>query len=329
MIKKIIPVTILTWFLGAGKTSVLNHILKNKQGYKIAIVENEFWEEGIDGELIESSVEELIEIQNGCMCCTVRWDFIEGVRKLLDSWKDFDYLIIEASGMSEPLPIAQTFLFEDFGGRCKLDSIICLVDAQNFKHNLVQSLATTFEQIEHSNFVILNKTEGVPSEEIETIKKTIKQLNKYATIVETNFGVVDPKYILDTTSFEMTAEIEEKLQQEHKHDHHHDHDEHHDHHGGITEYLFKTEEKCFNIENMRHFLWDLSDDIFRIKGFIHFADDTEKRYILQKAGSCFTMSEDTNWDRKDTVSRIVFIGKNLEKSELQDTLLKDVFFKQI
>lgn len=316
--KKIIPVTILTWFLGSGKTSVLNHILKNKQWYKIAVIENEFGEEWIDGELIESSIEELIEIQNGCMCCTVRWDFISGVRKLLDSWKHFDHLIIEASGMSEPLPIAQTFLFEDFDWRCKLDSIVCLVDAQNFRHNLVQSLTTTFEQIEHSNFVILNKVDEVSGEEIDAIKKTIKELNKYCVIVETNFGIVDPKYVLDTTSFEMTAEIEHKL----NHEHHH----HHDHDNSITEYLFKTQETCYNIENMRRFLWDLSDDVFRIKGFIHFTEDTEKRYILQKAGSCFTMVEDLHWDKKDTSSRIIFIWKNLNKTGLQDTLLKDVFF---
>jgi G3E family GTPase len=158
--------------------------------------------------------------------------------------------------MSEPLPVAQTFLFEDFDGRCKLDSIVCLVDAQNFRHNLVQSLTTTFEQIEHSNFVILNKVDEVSTEEINTIKKTIKELNKYCVIVETNHGIVDPKYVLDTTSFEMTQEIEHKLHQghHHDHDHNHDHGHHHDHHGGITEYLFKTQETCYNIENMRRFL---------------------------------------------------------------------------
>jgi G3E family GTPase len=218
--------------------------LRNTQGYKIAVIENEFGEEGVDGELVESSVEEIIEIQNGCMCCTVRGDFIAGVQKLLDSGKDFDYLIIEASGMSEPLPIAQTFLIEDFGGRCKLDSIVCLVDATNFRHNLVQSLQTTFEQIEFANFVILNKVEGVSAEEIEAIKKTIKELNQYCVIVETNFGVVDMRYILDTTSFEMTTEIEQELSESHKHEHDH----------SISNYLFKTTQKCYSLENMKHFL---------------------------------------------------------------------------
>ncbi len=314
--QKIIPVTILTWFLGSGKTTLLNHILKNKQGYKIAVIENEFGAESIDGDLLENSVEELIEIQNGCMCCVVRGDLIAGVKKLLDSGKDFDYLIIEASGMSEPLPIAQTFLIEDFGGRVKLDSIVCLVDAGNFRHSLVQSLQTTFEQIEFANFIILNKVEQVSMEEIETIKKTIKELNQYAVIIETNYGKVDLQYILDTTSFEMTEEIEHELLQSHEHVHDH----------SISSYLFKTPEKCYNLENMKHFLGNLPDDIFRVKWFIHFIEISDKRYIIQKAGSCFTLTEDPRWDRKDDISRIVFIGKNIRKTKLQDLLLREVFF---
>lgn len=314
--KKIIPVTILTWFLWSGKTTLLNHILKNKEWYKIAVIENEYWEESIDGELIESSVEELIEIQNGCMCCTVRGDFIAGVQKLLDSGKDFDYLIIEASGMSEPLPIAQTFIINDFDGKVRLDSIVCLVDVTNFRSNFVKDLATTFEQIQFANFILLNKTDWVDKEEIEAIKKTVKELNKYCVILETNYCEVDLQYILDTTCFEMNEDIEKEL----KHHHHH-------HKNGIWEYLFKTEVKCYSLWNMKNFLWELPDDIFRVKWFVHFQEEPNNRYIIQKAWSSFTLSIDTKWDKKDAFSRIVFIWKNINKEEIQNQLLQEVFFK--
>ena len=124
------------------------------------------------------------------------------------------------------------------------------------------------------------------------------------------------QYILDTTSFEITTEIEHEL--EHTHEHEHEH--------SISNYLFKTKEKCYNVENMKHFLGKLPDDIFRVKGFIHFLEIPKKRYILQKAGSSFTLSEDPCWDGKDEISRIIFIGKHIRKKKLQDTLLSEVFF---
>jgi G3E family GTPase len=154
---KKIPITILTGFLGSGKTTLLNHIIRNAGGRKIAVVENEFGSTGIDAELIEKSTEEIIEISDGCICCTVRKDFMEAIERLLASGRAIDHIIIECSGMSDPLPIAQSFLMNDMAGRVTLDSIICLVDAENITGNLTKNTKTALEQIEFADYIIITK----------------------------------------------------------------------------------------------------------------------------------------------------------------------------
>jgi len=330
---KVIPVTILTGFLWSGKTTLLNKILDNKQWYKIAVIENEYGEESIDSELIGQDVAELIEIKDGCMCCVVRWDLIAWVEKLLDSGKDIDYIIIEASGMSEPWPVAQTFIMENFGGRTRLDSVVCVVDAQNFHNKIVQSLQTTYEQIEAAHFIVLNKIEDVSEEKKSEIQESVRKINPYSAIIESNYCDVDMNYILDTNLFTGSTD-EEKDQHEDTHEHNHDH-HHHDHASHwhdhdkkqIEKHFFKTDIACYHLENMKHFFAEISEDVFRMKWFIHFKDYPHERYILQKAGSCFTISQDESWDGKTTESKMVFIWKNIQKQELHDKLLKEVFFE--
>jgi len=335
-VKKVIPVTILTWFLGSGKTTLLNKILDNKQWYKIAVIENEYGEESIDSELIRQDVAELIEIKDGCMCCVVRWDLMAWVEKLLNSWKEIDYIIIEASWMSEPMPVAQTFIIETFGWRTRLDSIVCVVDAQNFHNKIVQSLQTTYEQIESSHFIILNKIEGLAAEKVEEIKKAVRKINPYSAIIESNYCEVDINYVLDTDLFKIEEDSSEKSHDYHDHKHHsHDHNDHehsHPSHGHrddkkqMQTSLFKTNIPCYGLENIKHFLSEVSENIFRMKWFICFKNYPGERYILQKAGSCFTLAKDEQWNKKNTESKIVFIWKHIDTQILQDTLLKDVFF---
>lgn len=328
--KKPIPVTILTWFLGSGKTTLLNHILKNKEWRKIAVIENEYGEEAIDSQLIEKKFEELIEIKDGCMCCVVRWDLIAGVKKLLDSGKDIDHLIIEASGMSEPAPIAQTFIMETFGGRTRLDGIICVIDAENFHDKIVQSLHTTSEQIENAHFIVLNKAKNVSEAKKDEITRAVKKLNPYSAIIESDYCRVDLDSILE---MDISEEDFPKVAQKDKHaKHHHSHDEHSHHEHShehdkkeIEKYFFSTQHLCKDIESMKHFLAEVSESVFRIKWLIHFEWCPDARYILQKAGSCFTLWEDPQWDKKERTSKIVFIWKNLNTEEIQDMLLKDIF----
>ena len=154
---KKIPITILTGFLGSGKTTLLNHIIRSANVRKIAVVENEFGSTSIDAELIEKSTEEIVEISDGCICCTVRKDFMTAIEKLLASGRPIDHIIIECSGMSEPLPIAQSFLMNDMDGRVKLDSIICLIDAENIANNIANHTSTALDQIEFADFCIITK----------------------------------------------------------------------------------------------------------------------------------------------------------------------------
>lgn len=322
--KKPIPVTILTGFLGSGKTSLLNHILKNKQWHQIAVIENEYGEESIDSQLIEQDIEQLIEIKDGCMCCMVRGDLIKWVEQILNSASHIDYIIIEASGMSEPLPVAQTFMMEDFGGRTYLDSIIGVVDAQNFHHNIVQSLQTTFEQIESAHFIILNKVEDISKEKLLETRLAIRKINPYSAIIESNHCDVDINYILDTDLFQEKSFTTESKSASPLH---HSHRGYSHSHGQkqIDKYFFQTIQLCSHIDSMRHFLSEISEDVFRMKWFIHLKDYPNQRYILQKVGANFSLSIDKHWDTVDTQSKIVFIGKNLDTQNLYDRLLQDVF----
>ncbi len=275
---KTIPITLVTGYLGSGKTTLLNHILSNTKGYKCAVIVNDIGEVNIDAELIEKGgivnkkEESLVALQNGCICCTLRKDLIDQIHDIVKQRK-FDHIIIEASGICEPIPIAQTinFLTESFRQKgmpiyCKLDAIVSVVDTlrmvqefgcgdeltkQNIDEEDIENLV--IQQIEFCDVLVMNKTNEVSKVECERVRKIIKNLQPQAKLIETNFSNVDIAEILDTNLFDMEHALtsagwfqeidkdidEDDHHEEHEHEHEHEehehHHHHHDHEGGETE----------------------------------------------------------------------------------------------
>ena len=274
MENKITPITLLTGYLGAGKTTLMNHILTNQEGYKVAVIVNDIGEVNIDAKLIadggfiqEKDNGKVVPLSNGCICCTLKEDLMQQIVDILKT-RQFDYIMIEASGICEPLPIAQTITvlansLEQYGlpKMCRLDNVVTVVDTMRLatefgcgeylvKDNIdeedIENLL--IEQIEFCNVIVLNKVDDVTEEELNTVKAVIRKLQPTAKIIETNYAKVDVKEIMDTNNFdfekiagsagwiqELENDEKDEDEEEHEHNHseveheHHEHD-HHDHH---------------------------------------------------------------------------------------------------
>lgn len=306
---KLIPITILTGFLWSGKTTLLNHIIRNANGRKIAVVENEFGSTGIDAELIEKSTEEIIEISDGCICCTVRKDFMEAIERLLSSGRKIDNIIIECSGMSDPLPIAQSFLMNDMNGRVKLDSIVCLIDADNITKNLTQNTQTALEQIEFADYVIITKWANSNQQILNSIEDIIRRVNAYAPIINRETEDISLDLLLDTNriSIEDMGKLSETTDE-------HTHSESMWHYVHQSEYLFDH-------IKLSEFFRDLPYSIYRVKWFVRLSHNPNKTFLIQKVGARFTVEEQVNLS-KEYKNTLVFIGEWIEPFYINIDLAK-------
>jgi G3E family GTPase len=327
MMKKI-PITMITGFLGSGKSTLINRIISENKELKIGLIVNEFGDVKLESQMINKSGDEIVELSNGCMCCVVRSDLISAVRKLIDNVKDINYIIIEASGLSDPVPIAQTFLMQDLENRIRLDSIICVADCLNFEQNS-RNFEIAFAQLRFSDIILLSKTDLVDENKIEAIKRLVKEVIPEAAVLE-NAKTADLDLLIDTSQYSHD-EIKELEIEEHGHEEEKEHDEHeeeheekhyHHKHEHVDILFFKSEKKI-NAIKFQKLVETLPASIIRAKGFINFDKDmpnSEMKYILQFVGARRQfMLEDWKAEEKKQTA-LVFIGKDFDTKKLESDL---------
>jgi G3E family GTPase len=329
-----IPVTVLTGYLGAGKTTLLNRILSEPHGKKFAVIVNEFGEIGIDNDLVVGADEEVFEMNNGCICCTVRGDLVRIIDGLMRRKGKFDAIIVETTGLADPAPVAQTFFVdENVGRKTRLDAVVTVADAKWLQERL-KDAPEAKNQIAFADVILLNKTDLVPPEELREVEGRIRGINPYAKVHRTERCQIPLPEVLGRNAFDLDRIISIEPEflagngHDHDHDHHH-HDHHHHHHDhGLKHYhdedmqsvALKTDKP---LDPDKFFPWvqDLvakdGPSILRCKGILAFKDDPD-RFVFQGVHMILDGDHQRPWqDGEKRDSRIVFIGRNLPEEKIR------------
>ena len=333
-----IPVTVLTGYLDAGKTTLLNHLLTQKHGHRCAIIINEFGAVSIDNQLVVGADEEIVELNNGCLCCRVRGDLIKSLNDLFLKKKRFDYVLIETTGLADPSPIAHTFMASELSEKLRLDGIVTVVDARHFEQELEQGPEPR-AQVAFADVILLNKSDLVSAEELARIENRIRGMNALAKVHRTQKSQIDIAKLLNIKARELSAPLEfaktnkltlTPVHEPHDHDHcDHEHSEcehEHDHapqghHDELVRSFYIEEERALDLPRLERWLGELLNtkgaDIYRCKGVLHI-QGIPKRVVVQGVQMLLDSAPDRFWNVGERrVSQMVFIGRELDEAGIR------------